>query len=766
MGAYNKVRSAATGIALAMLVSCGGGGGGGGGGGTAPLQYSGNTSAAVITTGNAAALTANITGGTDVAQATSSIMPSNQAASAQGAIDLNRELTRAFRSTLGKLGSGDGGLTSVPIDSGPLPCDNGGTVRVVGDVDPLSGRGTATVTYTNCQVDQDVLNGQATMRIDAAVTGVVFTPTDFTITFTRLTVRGTVNTDIAGSVRIVADIFLNRETITQNVVALHNNTGRMTKSENMIYVNQYDNINNPTTFTETMTGRLFDSIHGFVDIATVTPLVFSDAGQAFPNGGVLQLAGAGARQIQATALSSDRVKIALDIDNVPGFEAVAFLGWTELSGPLGADLGDSDLDGMHNSWETANPSANDPAVDTDGDGFSNLSEYLGGGNPAAGGSKPSLAVSSFTVASDVSSAISDTEMPGRSSIASDGTNYLLVTCREFPTPGVYGTVVSDGGQVLNTFPISNDTCPQRTAVAYDGTNYLVVVSRNGELFGIRVTTLGNILDPGGFLIVSNAGGSSHFLPAAAFDGTNYLVVWRKFTSTGVVQGRVITPGGTFTGGDFLVGTGADGPPSVAFGGGHYLVVWTNGTTIVGSENVVGQFVGTSGGLDGGPINATFSAAHQFAGGLAFDGANFLVVWDHAGSTGTFPPPDGKVFGRTVLASNGALGPVIDIATGPFPNHSSSVTFAGSSYVVTWGVSSFPNFPPAGIYAARVSKAGARVDGLPTDIGVPVSGSPPTASRFVNPVAASKGQTALISWVNNVEVSGQRKDIQAVTLFGP
>ena len=79
MGAYNKVRSAATGIALAMLVSCGGGGGGGGGGGTAPLQYSGNTSAAVITTGNAAALTANITGGTDVAQATSSIMPSKWA---------------------------------------------------------------------------------------------------------------------------------------------------------------------------------------------------------------------------------------------------------------------------------------------------------------------------------------------------------------------------------------------------------------------------------------------------------------------------------------------------------------------------------------------------------------------------------------------------------------------------------------------------------------------------------------------------------------
>jgi len=343
-----------------------------------------------------------------------------------------------------------------------------------------------------------------------------------------------------------------------------------------------------------------------------------------------------------------------------------------------------------------------------------------------------------------------------------------VTCREFPTPGVYGTVVSDGGQVLNSFPISNDACPQRTAAAFDGTNYLVVVSRSGQLFGIRVTPTGTILDQGGgFLISSTTDGSTNFLPAAAFDGNNYLVVWRKFTSTGVVQGRVITPSGTFTGDGFLVGTGADGAPSVAFGGSRYFVVWTNATTIAGSENVVGQLVGTTGALVGGTINVTFSAAHQFAGNVAFDGTNFLVVWDHTTTTGIFPPADGKVFGRTVAASSGALGSVIDIATGAFPNHSSSVTFAGSSYVVAWAVGSFPGFPPTpGIYAARVSRSGARIDGLPTDIGVPISGPPPAFSRFVHPVAASKGQTALVSWANNIEVNQERKDILAATIFGP
>ena len=762
MSVYNNVRSAATGIALAMLVSCGGGGGGGGG--TPPLEYRGNTSAAVITTSNAAALTANLAGGSDIAQATSSIGSHDAANSGQGAIDLTRRLTSAFLGAFGKQGSTGGDrLTSVPIDSGPEPCDNGvGTVRVVGDLDPSSGRGTATVTYTNCQVDQDVINGQATMRIDGAVTLV---PTDFTISFTRLTLRGSVNIDIAGSVRIVMNLPVNRETITENVVALYNNTGRMTKSEQLVYVNQYDNINNPTTFTETVTGRLFDSIHGFVDVTTVTPLLFSTVTQEFPNGGVLQLAASG-RRIHATAFSPDMVRLAIDLDSNGAFETVAMLGWLQLSGQLGTDLADSDLDGMHNSWETANATASDPAVDTDGDTFSNLSEYLGGGNPAAIDVTPKLLASGFTVASDVSSPNSDTEMPGRTSIASDGINYLLVTCREFPTPGVYGTVVSDGGEVLNNFSISNDTCPQRTAVAFDGTNYLVVVSRNGELFGIRVTPVGNILDPGGgFLIVSNSGGSSHFLPAAAFDGTNYLVVWRKFAGTSFIQARLIAPNGVPQSPDFLIGTtGADGQPFMAFGGGRYLVAWTSDAS--GNANAIGQLVETNSILAGSPINIAPFAGEQFAGGVASDGSNFLVVWNHMATTGTFPPPDGQIFGRTVNASNGLLGSTIDIATGLFQNHSPSVTFAGSSYVVSWGVSSFPNFPPAGIYAARVSRNGVRIDGPPTDIGVPISGTPPNAARFVNPVAASKGQTALISWANNIEVSQERKDILAATIFGP
>jgi hypothetical protein len=63
----------------------------------------------------------------------------------------------------------------------------------------------------------------------------------------------------------------------------------------------------------------------------------------------------------------------------------AFLKWTELTAPAGADLADTDHDGMHDSWERAhgfNPS--DPAdalMNADGDAANNLAEYRAGTDP-------------------------------------------------------------------------------------------------------------------------------------------------------------------------------------------------------------------------------------------------------------------------------------------------------------------------------------------------------------------------------------------------
>jgi len=330
-------------------------------------------------------------------------------------------------------------------------------------------------------------------------------------------------------------------------------------------------------------------------------------------------------------------------------------------------------------------------------------------------------------------------------------------------------LISPAGGVLSNFLIVSDTCPRNTAVAFDGTNYLVVRTANGgDVLGHRVTPAGGVLDGSGFLISAPSGGTVNHRPAVASDGTNSVVVWVNSVGGGRIFGAIVTGGSAGTAFPVSSGGTFETSPMLAFDGTNYLVVWTSGSS--GSEDVSGAFVSPS-GIAAAPFGIATLANSQFAGGVAFDGANYFVVWDHTANTSLFPPPDGQIFGRRVApngtlldGSTGSAG--IPISTGAFANHSSSVAFTGSSYLVTWAVGAFPNSPPAGIYAVRVSTGGVRLDGPPGDLGFALGGAPTTFGRFVHPVAVAGGQNALIAWVNNIELSGTEKDILAAPVFGP
>jgi len=157
----------------------------------------------------------------------------------------------------------------------------------------------------------------------------------------------------------------------------------MTKTENFVFVNIQ---NAPSSFTSTVSGRVFDQVHGYVDITTVAPLAFGTLGQLFPDSGQIVLTGAGNSSIRATALSATLARLELDLDGNSAYEIDAKLKWTDLSGPVGADLADGDGDLMHNSWETVNgldPAVpGDAAFDKDNDGATNLNEYQAGTDPS------------------------------------------------------------------------------------------------------------------------------------------------------------------------------------------------------------------------------------------------------------------------------------------------------------------------------------------------------------------------------------------------
>lgn len=387
------------------LTACGGGGGGGGGETVAPpppatpLVYTGATTAATITAANAATVASNVMGASGAA-ANGSLTGVSATASASapqptGVTGLARRLTKDIRADdVARAGSA-GALTGAAIDQ-TQACDSG-TVHIVGTVSDTNGTGTVNVTYSACRTGSDTINGPASLKIDATQNGHI---TDSTLSITRVTFTGPgINSDLTGTLRSQIDLANQTETLTENIITKDNTTGHMTQTQNLVIFNQYDSVTAPTFFTESITGRVFDSVSGYVDVTTSFaphkgvwgPLYFSTSTQSFPDWGIINLAGA-TSNVRITSMGSDLAKVQVDTNGDGTFENTARLRWADMNTAIGSDLADTDGDGMHNSWETANglnPNANDAAADSDSDGYTNLVEYLNGSAANTNGSVPS-----------------------------------------------------------------------------------------------------------------------------------------------------------------------------------------------------------------------------------------------------------------------------------------------------------------------------------------------------------------------------------------
>src|SRR5262245_59430340 len=280
------------------------------------------------------------------------------------------------------------------------------------------------------------------------------------------------------------------------------------------------------------------------------------------------------------------------------------------------------------------------------------------------------------------------------------------------------------------------------SIAYDGTNYLVVWSDgridNGSIYGARVAPDGTVLDIGGIQI-SNAP-NEQVSPDVAFDGTNYLVTWsdrrRDYTRWDVYGARV-TPGGTVLDpGGIPIATEPyfdQKTPRIAFDGANYLVVWTDSRNWPDVGDVFGARV-TPGGTvlepQGFPIY--FGPNGQFAGGIEFDGKHYLVSWtdQRHGS--------GDVYAGRVTPAGGVLDPQgIPVSTAPGAQSASDVAFDGTNSFVVWedGRSGSGSMD---VYGARVKPEGVVID---TD-GIPISTAP---SHQEQPRVAFDGTNYLVAW---------------------
>jgi Secretion system C-terminal sorting domain len=346
------------------------------------------------------------------------------------------------------------------------------------------------------------------------------------------------------------------------------------------------------------------------------------------------------------------------------------------------------------------------------------------------------------------------------SVAFDGTNYFVVwDDQRGSDKDIYGTRVSANGTILdrNGIIISAATNHQEyPTVSFDGTNYFVVWQdyrsgyNNYDIYGARVTTAGTVLDTDG--IVISAAVENQEFPSVMWSGSNYLVVWQdeRNGNLDIYGSRVTQSGIVLDPASIAISTAnnAQTAPSLAFDNNNFLVVWQDARNSgILYPDIYGARVNQSGlVIDSTSIAISAASNRQSEPSIAFDGTNYLVVWEDGRNDDLLGSRVSSA--GAVLDTNG-----IAISTANNIQNYPSVAFDGNNYLVVW--QDYRNNPDTSdIYGSRVDPNGVVID----TSGIAISTA---ASNQENP-AIGFGNTGFVAvWTderngsNNFDIYGTR-----------
>ena len=261
---------------------------------------------------------------------------------------------------------------------------------------------------------------------------------------------------------------------------------------------------------------------------------------------------------------------------------------------------------------------------------------------------------------------------------------------------------------------------RHAAVGFDGTNYLVVwddhrPGNNDDLYAARVTPAGLVLDKMGFAISSAI--DDQTFPSVAYGGGNFLVVWQdnRFHSyySDIYAARVTSKGEVLDKNGIAISTATyqQETPKVLFDGKQFFVVWTDyrGYKNTGYD-IYGARVSASGGvLDTKGIPISAGGDTETSPDMAFDGTNFMVVWQDYRNSPSTTKPEADIYGARVTKA----GKVLDaagfaISSVKYNQYSPAIAYGGGTYFVSWDDYRI-NGLEADVYGARVSTAGKITD---------------------------------------------------------
>ncbi len=275
---------------------------------------------------------------------------------------------------------------------------------------------------------------------------------------------------------------------------------------------------------------------------------------------------------------------------------------------------------------------------------------------------------------------------------------------------IYGARVDAMGNILDSpsFIVCNAPFGQYSpSITYDGTNYCAVWTHNiGGAWatkGTRISPAGIVLDPA-YINISSGGNALN--PQISSSGNDFLAAWvdyrDSYTSPDIYGARIGPSGNVLDPAGIAISTlgGLEYMPSVGFGGMYYLIAWEDMRN--GLYDIYCARIDTNGVLiDPAGIAVAIADSLQRNTSIAFDGINFFIVWQDK-RNGSY-----DIYGSRVGQNGAVFDPNgIEISTAVNDQINPSLAFDGSNYIVVW---EDQRFMPPDIYGAIVNTSGAVID---------------------------------------------------------
>lgn len=336
---------------LLALQSCGGGGGGGSSDSTSPpvlpqnnVIYQGSTTATIIDATNAEALISDVLG-TAVNIGSLRIASINSASRTNTTASESRFSIPGVVYALNKKIR----LVNYPRKSVPGPdlqkvsaaatrvnendqCDGGNGSTDIEGLLETDGTGTLTMQFINCLLGDIYFNGSLSLVVNQFDTSVLEI-TDATYYISNLTITGQGSSaSLGGTIRTQAPVFDNTETLTADIVLRDDLSGDAVKTENLVLRFEYENILLQNNYSLFVSGRVYDSLFGYVDIQVDAPLYYASSQDEFPSsGGPIVFNGANGSKLITRLVSPTSVQIDVWASADSGVNAFGTMSWSDIN---------------------------------------------------------------------------------------------------------------------------------------------------------------------------------------------------------------------------------------------------------------------------------------------------------------------------------------------------------------------------------------------------------------------------------------------------